>query len=314
MEKLIDSYLNRESWLVRENANIDYSLQGLNLRVIEDVVSNYWLNQIYPSDVAKGHISGDYHIHNLGVLSAYCFGHDIFDLLMGGFSGSLGKITSKPPKHFRTALGQAYNFLYTLQGEAAGAISFSNFDTFLSPFIRSDKLSREEIKQALQEFLFNMNVSTRTGAQSPFSNLTFDLVVPDFLKDQAAIINGKSSDLTLGDCQDEVEIFNRIYNELMFEGDGAGRIFSFPIITYNLTKDFNWDQKDLFSLVSKFGSPYFSNYISTGLDPSDSRSMCCLSHDTQIIHRGQRGISKTSIGDFGNISSMDVFEMPLCPL
>jgi ribonucleoside-triphosphate reductase len=218
------------------------------------------------------------HIHDLGVLGAYCVGWDISELLLQGFGGVSGKIESKPAKHFRTALGQVVNFFYTLQGEAAGAQAFSNFDTYLAPFIRHDNLTQHEVQQALQEFFFNMNVPTRVGFQTPFTNLTLDLTIPDFMKDEAVLFNGKVTQDTYGSMTKEMEMFNLAFAEVMRQGDSKGRVFTFPIPTYNITKDFNWDSpvsQAIFEVTAKYGVPYFSNFVNSDMKPEDVRSMCC---------------------------------------
>ncbi len=275
---MVDQYLEIEDWRVRENSNMSYSLQGLNNYLSSTVIAKYWITRIYPPNIAEAHFSGDIHIHDLGVLGPYCVGWDIKDLLLSGFGGVPGKIESKPAKHFRTALGQIVNFFYTLQGEAAGAQAFSNFDTYLAPFIRYDGLSQKEVEQALQEFFFNMNVPTRVGFQTPFTNVTLDLTIPEFMKEEPVIIGGEVMDYTYGDVEKEMEIFNRAYAEIMSQGDAKGRVFTFPIPTYNITKDFNWDSptvQKIFEVTAKYGVPYFSNFINTDMKPEDVRSMCC---------------------------------------
>ena len=276
--KLIDDYLGLKDWRIKENANMSYSLQGLNFHVSSIITSQYWLNKIYPKEIGDAHRNADFHIHDLSLLGAYCVGWDIKDLLMTGFKGVKGKIECKPPKHFRTALGQAVNFLYTLQGEAAGAEAFSNFDTYLAPFIRYDNLSYKEVKQALQEFVFNINVPTRVGFQTPFTNISMDLRVPKFMEHEPVIIGGKLMDKTYGDFQKEVEIFNGAFAEVMEEGDANGGVFTFPIPTYNITKDFDWDNPaydKIWEMTAKYGIPYFSNFVNSDLNPEDVRSMCC---------------------------------------
>jgi len=233
---LVEKYLYKTDWQVKENSNMSYSLQGLNNYISSEISKNYWLNKIYPEDIRKAHIDGDFHIHDLNLLSAYCVGWDLFDLLTRGFTGVKGKISSKPAKHFRSALGQAVNFFYTLQGESAGAQAFSNFDTLLAPFIRYDKLTYKEVKQGLQEFLFNVNVPTRVGFQTPFTNITLDLVVPDYYARQPVIIGGKPQKETYQEFQKEMDIFNKAFLEVMAEGDAIGRVFTFPIPTYNIGK------------------------------------------------------------------------------
>jgi ribonucleoside-triphosphate reductase (formate) len=275
---LVDQYLEIEDWRVKENSNMSYSLQGLNNYLSSTVIAKYWISRIYPSSIAAAHFSGDIHIHDLGVLGPYCVGWDIADLLLSGFGGVPGKIESKPAKHFRTALGQIVNFFYTLQGEAAGAQAFSNFDTYLAPFIRYDNLSQKDVEQALQEFFFNMNVPTRVGFQTPFTNLTLDLTVPAFMKDEGVLFNGKVTEDTYGAMGREMEIFNLAFAAIMQQGDSKGRVFTFPIPTYNVTNDFAWDSpvaKAVFEVTAKYGVPYFSNFMNSDLHPEDVRSMCC---------------------------------------
>jgi ribonucleoside-triphosphate reductase len=275
---LVDQYLDVEDWRVRENSNMSYSLQGLNNYLSSTVIAKYWITRIYPSNIAEAHFSGDIHIHNLGVLGPYCVGWDLSDLLLSGFGGVSGKIESKPAKHFRTALGQIVNFFYTLQGEAAGAQAFSNFDSYLAPFIRYDGLNKKEVEQALQEFFFNMNVPTRVGFQTPFTNVTLDLTIPEFMKNEPIVFGGKMTDATYGDMQAEMEMFNMAFADVMSQGDSKGRVFTFPIPTYNITKDFNWDSpiaQKIFEVTAKYGAPYFSNFVNTDMKPEDVRSMCC---------------------------------------
>jgi len=275
---LVDQYLEVEDWRVKENSNMSYSLQGLNNYLSSAVIAKYWIARIYPESIAASHFSGDIHIHDLGVLGPYCVGWDINDLLLSGFGGVHGKIESKPAKHFRTALGQIVNFFYTLQGEAAGAQAFSNFDTYLAPFIRYDNLTQKDVDQALQEFFFNMNVPTRVGFQAPFTNLTLDLTVPDFMKNEAVIYNGKVTTDTYGDFSKELEMLNLSFAEGMKQGDAKGRVFTFPIPTYNITKDFDWDSptaQAIFEVTAKYGVPNFSNFVNSDMNPEDVRSMCC---------------------------------------
>jgi anaerobic ribonucleoside-triphosphate reductase len=287
---LVDQYLEIEDWRVRENSNMSYSLQGLNNYLSSTVVAKYWISRIYPPNIADAHFSGDMHIHDLGVLGAYCVGWDLRELLMSGFGGVSGKIESKPARHFRTALGQIVNFFYTLQGEAAGAQAFSTFDTYLAPFIRSDHLGQKEVEQGLQEFFFNMNVPTRVGFQTPFTNVTLDLTVPDFMKNEQVAMGGSTVDsLAYGDLQPELDMFNSAFAEVMSQGDSKGRVFTFPIPTYNVTRDFNWDSpvcEKIFEVTAKYGVPYFSNFINSDMKPSDVRSMCCrLRIDNRELHK-----------------------------
>ena len=275
---LVDSYLEIEDWRVRENSNMSYSLQGLNNYLSSTVIAKYWISRIYPPNIADAHFSGDMHIHDLGVLGAYCVGWDLRELLVSGFGGVSGKIESKPAKHFRTALGQIVNFFYTLQGEAAGAQAFSTFDTYLAPFIHYDGLSQKEVEQGLQEFFFNMNVPTRVGFQTPFTNVTLDLKIPQYIKGEAVIVGGKQMDLTYGDMQAEMDMFNSAFADVMSQGDSKGRVFTFPIPTYCITKDFDWNSpvtQKIFEVTAKYGVPYFSNFINTDMKPEDVRSMCC---------------------------------------
>ncbi|MGM0629392.1 MAG: ribonucleoside triphosphate reductase [Patescibacteria group bacterium] len=275
---LVDKYLERSDWKVKENSNMAYSLQGLNNYVSSEVSKNYWLSRIYPENIRNAHTEGDFHIHDLSILSVYCVGWDLLDLLMKGFTGVEGKVSSKPPKHFRAALGQITNFFYTLQGEAAGAQAFSNFDTLLAPFIRYDSLNYKEVKQAIQEFLFNVNIPTRVGFQTPFTNITLDLYIPRHYADQQVIIGGEAKDETYKEFQDEMDIFNKAFLEVLSEGDASGRVFTFPIPTYNITEDFKWDSEVselLWEVTAKYGLPYFSNFINSDMSPEDARSMCC---------------------------------------
>lgn len=288
---LIDKYLEKLDWQVKENSNMAYSLQGLNNYIASEVSKTYWLNKIYPKNIKEAHLSGDLHMHDLNLISVYCVGWDLVDLLTEGFTGVPGKVSSKPAKHFRSALGQIVNFFYTLQGEAAGAQAFSNFDTLLAPFIRHDNLKYDEVKQALQEFVFNVNVPTRVGFQTPFTNITMDLTVPNYYKDTPVIIGGKPQDTTYSDYQKEMDILNKAFLEVMTEGDSTGRVFTFPIPTYNITKDFNWENPvidNLWEASAKYGIPYFSNFINSDMDPSDARSMCCRLRidNRQLEYRG----------------------------
>ncbi|MDE2079393.1 MAG: ribonucleoside triphosphate reductase [Patescibacteria group bacterium] len=275
---LIDNYLEKLDWQVKENSNMGYSLQGMNNHVFSEVSKTYWLNKVYPREVREAYENGDVHIHDLGTLSVYCVGWDLMDLLSEGFRGVADKIESAPAKHFRTALGQVVNFMYTMQGEAAGAIAFSNFDTLLAPFIRYDNLSQEEVKQSIQEFVFNMNVPTRVGFQTPFSNITLDLTPSPNFKDQNVIIGGKPQKEKYADFQKEMDMLNTAFFEVMGEGDAAGRVFTFPIPTVNVDKNFDWDNpnlKGLWEITAKYGVPYFSNFVSSDMKPEDTRSMCC---------------------------------------
>lgn len=292
--KLVDEYLDIADWRVRESANSSYSLQGLNQHIVTKICSNYWLDRIYPAEVSQAHRDGDIHIHDLGFLSVYCVGWDLQDLLLSGFKGALGKVESKPARHLRTALGQVTNFFYTLQGEAAGAQAFANFDTYLAPFIYYDNLQYDDVKQALQEFLFNLNVPTRVGFQTPFTNITLDLKVPEFMKNQPAIYAGQYQNKLYSEFQKEMDMFNQAFAEVMLEGDAAARLFSFPIPTYNITADFDWDNpiySGIWEMTAKYGVPYFSNFINSDLHPDDVRSMCCrLRIDKRELSRRGGGL------------------------
>ena len=289
--ELVDSYLDKSDWQVAENANMAFSLQGLNNHISSEVTRKYWLEKLYPAEVRAAHESGDLHLHDLNLLAVYCVGWDLADLLREGFRGASGKVESAPAKHFRTALGQTANFFYTLQGEAAGAQAFSSVDTLLAPFIAHDGLSYPEVKQALQEWIFNLNVATRVGFQTPFTNITLDLNVPERLKDEAVILGGKLQPRTYGEFQREMDLFNRAFLEVMSEGDAKGRVFTFPIPTYNITKNFDYDDprlEPLWRVTARYGIPYFANFVNSDLSPDDARSMCCrLRLDTrQLQHRG----------------------------
>ena len=275
---IIDQYLEKIDWRVNENSNMSYSLQGLNNYISSEISKTYWLNKLYPIEIRDAHQKGDIHVHDLSIISVYCVGWDLHDLLSSGFKGASGKVESRPPKHLRSALGQIVNFFYTLQGEAAGAQAFSNFDTLLAPYIYQDELNYQEVKQALQEFVFNINVPTRVGFQTPFTNITMDLQPPSTYAKQPVIIGGKIQDKTYGDFQKEMDMINKAFLEVMIEGDAKGRVFSFPIPTYNIAKDFNWENKDLnilWEVTAKYGIPYFSNYVNSDMKPEDARSMCC---------------------------------------
>lgn len=275
---LMDQYLENIDWQVKENSNMAYSLQGLNNYISSEVSKSYWLHKIYSQEVSRANAEGDIHIHDLDKLSTYCVGWDLQDLLAEGFKGATGKIECKPPKHLGTALGQLVNFFFTLQGESAGAQAISNFDTLMAPFIRFDKLSKEEVKQDLQSFMFGMNVPTRVGFQTPFTNLTLDLTCPSTLADQPVVIGGKPQKETYKEFQKEMDLFNEIFAEVVSEGDAKGRVFTFPIPTYNITADFDWNNKKLdpiWKMTAKYGIPYFSNFINSDMKPEDARSMCC---------------------------------------
>ncbi len=277
-EKLVDDYLQRADWRVNENSNMNYSRQGLNFYLASSIAARYWLNRIYPPEVQRAHVEGDFHLHDLGMLSVYCCGWDLQDLLVRGFGGVSAKIESRPPRHLRTALGQLVNFFYTLQGESAGAVAVSNFDTLMAPFVRYDGLSYPQVKQAIQEYVYNINVPTRVGFQTPFTNQTMDLTPSPALRDQPVIIGGEPQEATYGEFQHEMDMLNRAFAEVMVEGDARGRVFTFPIPTYNITRGFDWDNPALepvWAMTARYGIPYFANFINSDMKPEDARSMCC---------------------------------------
>ncbi len=287
----VEDYIGLNDWMVKENSNMGYSLQGLNNYISTKIITNYWIRRVYPEAIRKVHESGDIHIHDLGTLGAYCVGWDLKDLLLVGFKGVNGKVASKPAKHLRTALGQVVNFFYTLQGESAGAQALSNFDTLLAPFIRYDNLDYKQVKQTMQEFLFNLAVPTRVGFQTPFTNITLDLKVPNYMKDEHVIIGGQLQTETYSEFEPEMKMLNKAFAECMIEGDAAGRVFTFPIPTYNITKDFDWENPEylpIWEMTSKYGIPYFSNFINSDMKPEDARSMCCRLRidNTELRKRG----------------------------
>lgn len=293
---VVDGYLGMMDWKVQENSNMSYSLQGLNVYATENIISHYWLNKIYPPEIGDTHTKGSFHIHDLGTLGSYCVGWDLKDILLLGFRGVAGKIESKPAKHFGTALMQIVNYLYTLQGEAAGAQALSNFDSLLAPFIRYDGLQYKDVQQEMQKFLFNMNVPTRVGFQSPFSNITLDLTLPSYMAEEPVIIGGDLKDDNYSDFTDEMDMINHAFAEVMHDGDARGRPFTFPIPTYNITKDFNWDNDGLdpiWEMTAKYGAPYFSNFINSDMNPEDARSMCCR------LRLSNRELRKRGGGLFG---------------
>jgi len=295
--EIITNYLDRSDWRVKENSNMNFSLQGMNFHVSSIVTSQYWLNQIYTPQMKEAQEAGDFHIHDLGILAVYCVGWDLQDLLREGFKGARGKVVSKPAKHFRAVLGQIVNFFYTLQGEAAGAQAFSNFDTVLAPFIYYDSLDYKQVKQCIQEFIFNINVPTRVGFQTPFTNITMDLKVPGYMLDEPAIIGGQLMDKTYGEFQKEMDVLNKAFAEVMMEGDAEERVFTFPIPTYNITADFDWDNPEyekIWEMTAKYGIPGFSNYINSDMDPEDARSMCCR------LRLDNRELRKRGGGLFGS--------------
>ena len=274
----VEEYVEQADWRVNANANQGYSVGGLILNAAGKTIANYWLSKVYSEEEGAAHRNGDYHIHDLDMLAGYCAGWSLRRLIEEGFNGVAGAIASNPPRHFRSACGQIVNFLGTLQNEWAGAQAFSSFDTYMAPFIRLDKLGYEEVKQSMQELIFNLNVPSRWGSQCPFTNLTFDWTCPDDIKDNHPLIGGELCDFTYGDLQAEMDTINRAYIEVMMEGDADGRVFTFPIPTYNMTKDFDWESDNaraLFDMTAKYGLPYFQNFINSELDPGMIRSMCC---------------------------------------
>ncbi len=274
----IDEYLTRQDWRVAANANQGYSLGGLILNLSGKVTANYWLNHLYPPEVGAAHREADLHLHDLDMLSGYCAGWSLRTLLAEGFNGVPGKVEAGPPRHLHSAIGQIVNFLGTLQNEWAGAQAFSSFDTYLAPFIRRDGLGFKEVRQAIQELVFNLNVPSRWGTQTPFTNLTFDWTCPEDLRTQVPIIAGEEQPFTYGELEAEMALINHAYIDVMTEGDAMGRVFTFPIPTYNITPDFPWESENarrLFAMTAKYGLPYFQNFINSELKPNQIRSMCC---------------------------------------
>ena len=274
----VEEYVDRADWRVQANANQGYSLGGLILNVSGKVTANYWLSHVYPPEIGQAHRDADYHIHDLDMLCGYCAGWSLRQLLYEGFNGVPGKPEADPPRHFSTALGQMVNFLGTLQNEWAGAQAFSSFDTYLAPFVRNDGLSYDDVRQHMQEFIYNLNVPSRWGTQTPFTNLTFDWVCPEDLREQVPVIGGKEMPFTYGELQEEMDMLNRAYIEVMTAGDRRGRVFTFPIPTYNITPDFPWESENaerLFAMTAKYGLPYFQNFLNSDLSPNMVRSMCC---------------------------------------
>jgi ribonucleoside-triphosphate reductase len=278
VELSMNEYLNRQDWRINANANQGYSLGGLILNVSGKVIANYWLNHVYPPEVGQAHRNADLHIHDLDMLAGYCAGWSLRTLLNEGLNGVPGKVESGPPKHFSSAIGQIVNFLGTLQNEWAGAQAFSSFDTYMAPYVRKDKLDYKDIKQYLQELIYNLNVPSRWGTQTPFTNLTFDWICPEDLREQVPVIAGVEMDFTYGDLQAEMDLINRAYIEVMMAGDAKARVFTFPIPTYNITEDFDWHSPNaelLFEMTARYGLPYFQNFINSELKPNMIRSMCC---------------------------------------
>ena len=293
-ERMVEEYVNLEDWRINENSNMGFSLQGLNNHIVESITKKYWLTKIYNKKARNAHIKGDLHIHDLGLLAPYCCGWDLESFLKKGFKGAKGKVESTPPKHLESALGQLVNLLYTLQGEAAGAQAVSSIDTYLAPFIYYDNLNYAQVKKAIQRFIFNLNVPTRVGFQTPFTNITLDIAPHVLLKNQPIIIGGKLMDRTYGEFKKEMDMFNLAFCEVMMEGDGAGRAFSFPIPTINVTDDFPWNSdvvNAIMDMTKKFGTPYFANFLNSDLSPEDFRSMCCrLRLDNRELRRRGGGL------------------------
>ncbi|MGN1053863.1 MAG: ribonucleoside triphosphate reductase [Erysipelotrichaceae bacterium] len=297
-KEIVDSYVNSTDWRVKENSTVTYSVGGLILSNSGAITANYWLSEIYDSEIANAHRDGDLHIHDLSMLTGYCAGWSLKQLLLEGLGGVTGKITSKPAKHLNTLCNQMVNFLGIMQNEWAEAQAFSSFDTYLAPFVKIDNLSYDEVKHAIESFVYGVNTPSRWGTQSPFSNITLDWTVPADLKDQRCIVGGKLTDFTYGECKREMDMINKAFIEVMLEGDADGRGFQYPIPTYSITKDFDWNDNEnnrlLFDLTSKYGTPYFSNYVNSDMEPSDIRSMCCR------LRLDLRELRKKSGGYFGS--------------
>jgi len=277
-DRLMEDYLGRADWRLKENSNMSFSVQGLNNYIASSISARYWLNKMYPENIRQAHVNGDLHLHDLGLLAPYCCGWDLKDLLVRGFRGVSEKVQSNAPKHFRSALGQIINFFYTMQGEAAGAQAFANFDTYLAPFIRYDNLTFKEVKQGLQEFMFNINVPTRVGFQTPFTNITLDVTPSPLIGEENVVLGGKIMPEKYKDFQAEMDVFNQAFAEVMLAGDSTGRVFGFPIPTYNIDKDFDWNRECLqpvWEMTAKYGIPYFSNFVNSDMNRDDARSMCC---------------------------------------
>ena len=293
----MDGYLNHSDWRVNENANVNFSLGGLILHNSGTITANYWLRNIYTPEIAEAHKTAAFHIHDLSMFSGYCAGWSLRQLIVEGLGGVPDKITSTPASHLSTLVNQIVNFLGIMQNEWAGAQAFSSFDTYLAPFVRKDNLSEKEVRQCIQSFIYGVNTPSRWGSQAPFTNITLDWIVPDDLRDKQAIVGGKEQKFTYGDCQHEMDIINKAFIELMIEGDAAGRGFQYPIPTYNITKDFNWDSENarlLFEMTARYGTPYFQNFVNSDLNPGDVRSMCCR------LQLDKRELRKRGGGLFGS--------------
>ncbi len=296
-EQLVDDYISSSDWRTKENSNVGFSIGGLILHNSGAISANYWLNKVYTEEIAQAHKNASFHLHDLSFLGPYCAGWSLRQIIEEGLGGVTDKITSTPASHLVTLCNQMVNFLGILQNEWAGAQAFSSFDTYLAPFIKKDSLTNKEIKQALQSFVFGINTPSRWGTQAPFSNITLDWVCPEDMKDKKPIINGKELDFTFGDCQDEMDRLNSIYIDILLEGDANGRGFQYPIPTYNITKDFNWEHPNcekLFEMAAKYGTPYFQNFVNSDLNPNDVRSMCCR------LQLDKRELRKRGGGLFGS--------------
>ncbi len=297
-KELVDKYVKAADWRVKENSTVTYSVGGLILSNSGAITANYWLSEIYDDEIANAHRNADIHLHDLSMLTGYCAGWSLRQLIQEGLGGVPGKITSSPASHLATLCNQMVNFLGIMQNEWAGAQAFSSFDTYLAPFVRVDKLSQKEVKQCIQSFIFGVNTPSRWGTQAPFSNITLDWTVPADLRDLPAIVGGKEQNFTYGDCQKEMDMVNKAFIEIMTEGDANGRGFQYPIPTYSITKDFDWSETEnnrlLFEMTAKYGTPYFSNYINSDMEPSDVRSMCCR------LRLDLRELRKKSGGFFGS--------------
>ena len=297
INRTMDGYLNQSDWRVNENSNVNFSLGGLILHNSGAITANYWLKEIYPESIAHAHRNADFHIHDLSMFSGYCAGWSLRQLIEEGLGGVRDKIKSKPPRHLMTLVQQIVNFLGVMQNEWAGAQAFSSFDTYLAPFVKIDSLSEKDVRQCIQSFLFGVNTPSRWGSQAPFTNITLDWVVPEDLAYMPAVVGGTELDFTYGDCQEEMNLINKVFIELMLEGDADGRGFQYPIPTYNITKDFDWNTENarlLFEMTAKYGTPYFQNFINSDLDPRDVRSMCCR------LQLDKRELCKRGGGLFGS--------------
>ena len=308
-KEIVDSYVNETSWRVKENSTVTYSVGGLILSNSGAITANYWLSEVYDEEIANAHRQGDFHIHDLSMLTGYCAGWSLKQLLVEGLGGIPGKITSKPAKHLSTLCNQMVNFLGIMQNEWAGAQAFSSFDTYLAPFVKTDDLSYDQVKKCIESFIYGVNTPSRWGTQAPFTNITLDWVVPHDLADLPAIVGGKEMDFCYKDCQKEMDMINKAFIEVMIEGDANGRGFQYPIPTYSITKDFDWSETEnnklLFEMTAKYGTPYFSNYINSDMEPSDVRSMCCrLRLDLRELRRKSGGFfgSGESTGSIGVVT------------